>query len=124
MEIKTFRAKTMQQALQLVRQELGTEATVLHTRELNANILGRMLGRREFEIAASGQVQVPAQIAAAPPLETDYTARYREHLQDERSEGLAELHTHLDDQLSTARAGCRSQSGTCRICSAGKRPGD
>ena len=32
----------MQQALDLVRQEMGPEATVLHTRELNANLIGRM----------------------------------------------------------------------------------
>ena len=33
MDIKTYRAKTMQDALELVRRELGPEAAVLHTRE-------------------------------------------------------------------------------------------
>ena len=32
MDIKTFRAKTMQDALALVRRELGPDASVLHTR--------------------------------------------------------------------------------------------
>jgi flagellar biosynthesis protein FlhF len=53
MEIKTFRAKTMPQALALVRHELGPEAMVLHTRELNASLLGRMFLGRQYEIAAT-----------------------------------------------------------------------
>jgi flagellar biosynthesis protein FlhF len=53
MEIKTFRAKSMPQALALVRDELGPEAMVLHTRELNAGLLARMFRGRAYEIAAS-----------------------------------------------------------------------
>jgi len=53
MEIKTFRAKTMPQALDLVRRELGPEAMVLHTRELNAGLVRRMLWGRAYEIAAT-----------------------------------------------------------------------
>ena len=63
MNIKTFRAKTMQQALNLVRQELGPEATVLHTRELNAGLVSRILLGRQYEIAASTEVQAPARLA-------------------------------------------------------------
>ncbi len=53
MEIKTFRAKTMPQALDLVRQELGPEAMVLHTRERHASLLGRLFIGRSYEIAAA-----------------------------------------------------------------------
>ena len=53
MEIKTFRAKTMPQALDLVRQELGPEAMVLHTRERHASLLGRLFIGRSYEIAAT-----------------------------------------------------------------------
>jgi flagellar biosynthesis protein FlhF len=53
MEIKTFRAKTMPQALELIRQELGPEATVLHTRELNSGLLARMLRGHSYEVAAT-----------------------------------------------------------------------
>jgi flagellar biosynthesis protein FlhF len=53
MDIRTFRAKSMPQALALVRDELGPEAMVLHTRELNAGLLARMFRGREYEIAAS-----------------------------------------------------------------------
>ncbi|MCC6494351.1 MAG: flagellar biosynthesis protein FlhF [Pirellulales bacterium] len=53
MDIKTFRAKTMPQALDLVRRELGPEAMVLHTRELHGGLLGRMFRGRSYEIAAT-----------------------------------------------------------------------
>jgi flagellar biosynthesis protein FlhF len=58
MHIKTFRAKSMPQALELVRQELGPEATVLHTRELNAGLLARMLRGHAYEIAATQDASV------------------------------------------------------------------
>lgn len=61
MEIKTFKAKTMQQALDLVRSELGPEAKVLHTRELNAGLVKRMLLGRQYEIAAT-QVERPQKV--------------------------------------------------------------
>lgn len=92
MEIKTFRAKTMQQALDLVRREMGPEATVLHTRELNANLIGRMFRGRQFEIAASSEVRVPARLAQTSALEPDYTARYRDDFQQQQDDGLQELH--------------------------------
>ncbi len=107
MEIKTFRAKTMQAALNLVRKELGPEATVLHTRELNTGMLSRLFKGQAFEIAASSEVAVPAQmaatvaaepepitstIAAEPSVDLDYRARYREHLHQQSEQGLDELH--------------------------------
>lgn len=53
MNIKTFRARTMPQALDLVRQELGPEAMVLHTRERHASLLGRIFIGRSYEVAAT-----------------------------------------------------------------------
>lgn len=53
MQIKTFRAKSMPQALELVRNELGPAATVLHAREVNGTLLGRVLRGRQYEIAAT-----------------------------------------------------------------------
>jgi flagellar biosynthesis protein FlhF len=75
MEIKTFRAKTMPQALDLVRQELGPEAMVLHTRERHASLLGRLFIGRSYEIAATQvereehkQREVIQEVAAPSPL--------------------------------------------------------
>lgn len=104
MNIKTFRAKTMQQALDLVRTELGPEATVLHTRELNSGLVGRLLKGRQYEIAASTEVRVPTRLPqtsvyesvsrADPPhpVETDYRSKYRDDFR-QQNDGLEELHS-------------------------------
>jgi flagellar biosynthesis protein FlhF len=110
MEIKTFRAKSMQQALDMVRRELGPEATVLHTRELNAGLLGRLFVGRQYEIAASCDAQVASHfessaatnrvelaLAAAMPMpdrleEFNYRDQYRETFRHDGGAELDELH--------------------------------
>jgi flagellar biosynthesis protein FlhF len=77
MQIKTFRAKTMQQALNLVRHELGPDAAVLHTRELNSGLVRRMVFGRKYEVAASTAVNVPSRLPA----------RLREQEAEERASG-------------------------------------
>jgi len=64
MEIKTFRAKSMQQALEQVRRELGPDAAVLHTRELNSGLVRRVMFGRQYEVAASATVNVPSRLPA------------------------------------------------------------
>jgi len=82
MDIKTFRAKTMRDALELVRRELGPSAAVLHTRELNSGLLRRMVFGRQYEVAASSAVNVPSRLPEAvtlpqplPSREGSYEAR-------------------------------------------------
>ncbi len=59
MEIKTYRAGSMQEALALVRHDLGPEAAVLHTREVNGSRLLRWIpGLRKIEVTASRDVNV------------------------------------------------------------------
>lgn len=67
MDVKTYRARSMQEALQLVRQDLGSHAAVLHTRELRGGLLQRLLGVRQIEVTASATVHVPSRFAE--PLE-------------------------------------------------------
>ena len=70
MEIKTYRAATMQEALMLVRGELGPDAAVLHTREVrNSRLFGLVRGRREIEVTASAGVNVPSRLPERPYLE-------------------------------------------------------
>lgn len=115
MEIKTFRAKTMQQALDLVRNELGSEATVLHTRELNSGLVNRLLKGRQFEIAASAEVEVPTRMSRALAHETTLTPvsaggvelDCHGHYHDDfhrQSGGVEGLHA-LADQLHHRSAG-------------------
>src|SRR3954462_10824032 len=64
MEIKTFKAKTMRDALELVRRELGPAAAVLHTREVHGGPIGRLVFGRRYEVAASTAVNVPSRLPA------------------------------------------------------------
>jgi flagellar biosynthesis protein FlhF len=65
MDVKTYRAATMQEALTLVRRDLGPTAAVLHTREVRgAGLLGWIPGWRRIEITASAQVNVPSRMPA------------------------------------------------------------
>ncbi|MEM6329296.1 MAG: hypothetical protein AAF790_03490 [Planctomycetota bacterium] len=64
--VKTYRAKTIQGALRLVRQELGPSAEVLHTRRQPLGLLERLRGASQVEVAAT--VRAPAAEADAGPL--------------------------------------------------------
>jgi flagellar biosynthesis protein FlhF len=75
LEVKTFRAATMYEALALVRRELGADAAVLHTREVRRRrLFGWVPGSLEIEITASQGVNVPSRlppsrrVAAAEPV--------------------------------------------------------
>ena len=112
MDIKTYRAKTMQQALELVRRELGPSASVLHTRELHSGIFGRMFFGREYEVAASTAVNVPSRLpepmrnaaatayqesrVPAAHLETDYRSQYRDDFRHQVAGQIDELHAMVE----------------------------
>ncbi len=98
----------MQQALDMVRRELGPEATVLHTRELNGGLVNRFLRGRQYEIAASAEARIPARLPQAETHETarstiapstfevDYRTKYREDFQQQRSSPLEDLHAIVE----------------------------
>ena len=112
MDIKTFRAKTMRDALDLVRRELGPSAAVLHTRELNSGMLGRLVFGRQYEVAASSSVNVPSRLPEAlrapvhayaeassiqpAHLEGDYRNRYRDDFRQQVAGQLDELHAMVE----------------------------
>ena len=53
----------MQEALALVRRDLGSGASVLYTRELRPRPLARLFGAaRLFEVVASASVSVPSRL--------------------------------------------------------------
>ncbi len=63
MDVRTYRARTMQDALHLVRRELGPNAAVLHTRDVRVGGLFRLLpGMRQVEVTASANVTVPSRM--------------------------------------------------------------
>jgi len=64
MELRTYRASSMQEALALVRQDLGPDAAVVHTREVGADGWLRFVrGARRIEVTASRDVNVPSRVA-------------------------------------------------------------
>lgn len=70
-EVRTFTAESMQQALDIVRKEMGPDAVILHTRQIAKRRLFPWLkSRQEVEITAGTGVNVRpivAQPAAATP---------------------------------------------------------
>ena len=65
MELKTFRAGSMREALEIVRQELGPEAAVLHTREIReSRLFGLLQGKPLVEVTATAGVHVPSRLPA------------------------------------------------------------
>ncbi|MCR4413540.1 MAG: flagellar biosynthesis protein FlhF [Thermoguttaceae bacterium] len=78
MDIRTYRAATMYDALAMVRRELGPDAAVLHTREVRAGgLFGWLRRARQIEVTASAGVNVPsrlpprAEAEPVPPPEPD-----------------------------------------------------
>lgn len=63
MEIKTYRANSLQEALQLVRNELGPDASVVHTRELKQSRMG-LFRKTVVEVSASAEVPVASRFPA------------------------------------------------------------
>ena len=60
----------MSEALSLVRRELGPDAAVLHTREVQKKrLFGLFSGRRMIEVTASRGVNVPSRLRAKEPAE-------------------------------------------------------
>ncbi|HEV3343711.1 MAG TPA: flagellar biosynthesis protein FlhF [Pirellulales bacterium] len=115
MDIRTFRAPTMQQALALVRRELGPEAAVLHTREIRGGaLLSWIPGLRQIEVTASTEVNVPsrlprrnpadegaAQREMAPGIEWEAKAMFRDELKGR----LDDLHSLVEELCKQSRRG-------------------
>ena len=78
-QIKTFKAGSMQEALAIVRSELGSDAVILNTRQISHRRLITFLKKRqEVEVTAGvsvgtrvamSQAPVAAPRAAAPTLD-------------------------------------------------------
>jgi flagellar biosynthesis protein FlhF len=61
MQLHTYRTRSLAEALRLVRDELGPDASVLHTREIGSPIV-RLLGGRRIEVTASAEIEVPSRL--------------------------------------------------------------
>jgi flagellar biosynthesis protein FlhF len=120
MDLRTYRASSLQEALRLVREDLGPDASVLHTRDVAAGLARWLGGAKQIEVTASAEVQVPSRLQALSRLAAtnivptadadDYRSKFRaDLLQGQRqSTGLDELnrnetHERFDDHASRQR---------------------
>jgi flagellar biosynthesis GTPase FlhF len=69
MQLFTFKARSLSDALRLVREELGPDASVLHTREIGSP-LARMLCGRMIEVTASPEPCAPSRLPETSSLRT------------------------------------------------------
>ena len=117
MKIKTYRARTMAEALDLVRIELGPDAAVLGSREVRGRGPWSWLSRtRDVEVTASSAVNVPVRMPvssddrapaeASPPLpahlELDYRAKFRHDLKGPAAETGVSVDQFPDPALARA----------------------
>jgi len=109
MELKTYRAATMHDALAMVRHDLGPDAAVLHTREFQARrFFGWLNGPRQIEVTASCGVNVPSRLPGRGSYEDrgrdddDLAPRYdRPHATNlTAAKPQAELPDAMQNQLS------------------------
>lgn len=61
MQLYTFKSQSLAEAIQIVRAELGPDASVLHTRELGSPLM-RLLGGRMIEVTASVELEAPSRL--------------------------------------------------------------
>jgi flagellar biosynthesis protein FlhF len=53
--------------MRMVRQDLGPDASVLHTRQLRGGLVYRLLGSQKVEVTATDGIHVPSRFAATEP---------------------------------------------------------
>jgi len=133
MDVRTYRAATMHDALQLVRRELGPEAAVLHTREVRRpRWFGLLPGTRQIEVTASAGVNVPSRLppsrfrreeplpaAPAPPSMSPPRSPHAQPAVPEprpaqpKSPAPTEIEGQLSDLQRMVEELCRQQQGGC-----------
>ncbi len=62
MDVKTYRAKTFQDALQMVQSDLGPDASILQTRQLRSGLIRWIRSAPQVEVTASATIPVPRRL--------------------------------------------------------------
>lgn len=110
MEIKTYRAGTMQEALRMVRNDLGPGAAVLHTREAPlSRLLGWLPGVRRIEVTASTDVVVPQRFPQQDPASFETASL---ELDDDRPILPPDLAQQINELQSMVADLCRRNRGS------------
>jgi len=84
MHIRTFRADSLQDALEEIRRQMGNDASVLHTRQVRDGWMG-WLGRTSVEVTAGlRDAEAPAPLRVSGKSDEPVGNRYPMELQDLR----------------------------------------
>jgi flagellar biosynthesis protein FlhF len=122
MEVKTYRAATMHEALAMVRRDLGPDAALLHTREFRSSrFFGLIAGTRQIEVTASAGVNVKSRLPAGnlretrPLLDAGISLQSppasRQSAMPSRAMGSDDVHGQLNDLRTMVKELCsRSRS--------------
>lgn len=104
MKTRTYRANSIQAALDLVRRDLGPEAAVLHSRQVRSRLVSWLTGRQQVEVVASDNVNVPSRLPTnfeantGSVTPTADTLDFRRQYEVDVKKQLANLHS-LVEQL-------------------------
>jgi flagellar biosynthesis protein FlhF len=127
MQVKTYRAKTMQDALALVRRDLGPAASVLRTRQVRGGLFKWLGGSRQVEVVASAIISVPSRLPqrtrtseTQPPLAattptTSFRAAAASRLAEQSQGGIdlaaqiSQLQSKVDELCRRAGRGGRDE---------------
>lgn len=107
MEAKTYRVKSINEALDRIRQDLGPEASVLHTRRINAGLWSWLSGNR-YEVVASNSLEVPD--------------RFTQWLDESLTEAEDLVHQELGSQTIASLSDSACQTAQPNLVSAGSLP--
>ena len=119
MDVRTYRAPTMQEALLMFRRDLGPSASVLHTRELYGSRLLRWIpGLRQIEVMASAQVNVPSRMPpraaepeVTPPQPQPQPRAVQTEMSPARDRARDQMQGRLDELHSMVESLCRQSRG-------------
>lgn len=88
-DLRTYRAKSLADALRLVREDLGPDASVLHTRHVGGGAWRWLIGGPAVEVTASSDVQAPPllddQDCSLPRADLqNFRSQFRDHVAGRR----------------------------------------
>jgi flagellar biosynthesis GTPase FlhF len=110
MQLYTFTARSLAEALRVVREELGPDASLLHTREVGSP-LARLICGRTIEVTAAAEPCAPSRLneltsetqdrrsIVAAELQ-DFRRAFRDNVVNESKDGVS-----LVEQLALNRSG-------------------
>jgi flagellar biosynthesis protein FlhF len=108
MSVTTYRTKSMHEALSLIRRDLGPDAAVLHTREVNQGVFGWLTGNRCFEVTASAEVAVPSRFTektAATVVPPAHEQSFRQKFRDDLKIDVPDLHSVVEEMCAAPKQG-------------------